>query len=31
MNYYFVVEMHTLGLTVRSDDAPYLLKIQLTA
>jgi len=27
--YYFVVEMHTV--TVRSDDARYLLKIQLTA
>jgi len=24
MNYYFVVEMHTV--TVRSDDAQYLLK-----
>ena len=28
-NYYFVVEMHTV--TVLSDDARYLLKIQLTA
>ena len=28
-NYYFVVEMHTV--TVRSDDARYLLKIQLIA
>jgi len=28
-NYYFVVEMFTV--TVRSDDARYLLKIQLTA
>ena len=28
-NYYFVVEMHTV--TARSDDARYLLKIQLTA
>jgi len=27
--YYFVVEMHTV--TVRSDDARYLLKNQLTA
>jgi len=26
-SYYFVVEMHTV--TVRSDDAQYLLKIQL--